>query len=205
VGHLAEIGDVRVAGRVGTERQGELRFGALELIARDDVGRIQRRYGALRESRAADLLEAISTGDRDANDDAVRAEAALEERFIRTVVRVDPSLDSVHALATSLAVTARQNGVFLDVDIAEGVRVDDLPAASHSLNRALECSQPVGVARLTARREGGQNVVRLVAPIRPSSREVILRLPLRGVDLDPSDGADPDMLWEIRSAVELET
>ena len=185
--------------RVDLNRFIEAEERSAEHEAQDSVGRLRRRYGALQQSHAVDLLTGVADGRRDPASPTVRSDAALEERFIRTVLRVDPTLDAVHALASSLAVEARHAGVFLDVDISGDVRVGDLADVSQSLTRALACSQPGGVARFTARREGTQDVVRLVAPIWPSGREAMARLPVRGVVLDPGDPSDPDMLWEVRT------
>ena len=166
-------------------------------VAREGVHRMHRRYGALRESRAVELLEGIAAGTVDADSSQTRAAAALEERFIRTVIRVDPAVDVVHALATSLAVRARRRGLFLDVDLTESglARPPVVLASKESLSRAVECSVPGGVARLSARPEGESFVIRLLTPITRGKRDEMVHLPVPGAVLDPDD---PDMLWEIR-------
>ena len=156
----------------------------------------------MRESRGVELLEGIADEAIDPDASATRSAAALEERFIRTVIRVDPAIDSVHALATSLAVRARRHGVYLDVDLsgsaphsAEAPPQGGIVESKSSLRRAVDCSEPGGVARLSARNEGEVFVIRLIAPITRGNREDMLNLPIPGVLLDPDD---PDMLWEIR-------
>jgi signal transduction histidine kinase len=173
-------------------------------VARESVHRLQRRYGALRESRAVDLLERIAEGTADPDSADVQARAALEERFIRTVIRVDPSIDAVHALATSLAVRARRRGVFLDVDLSGlgAARSTGLADSRSSLARAVECSLPGEVARLTARTEGESVVIRLVAPIASGNRDEMLRLSVPGALVNPRDLSDPGMLWEVRQPME---
>lgn len=175
-------------------------------VARESVHRMHRRYGALRESRAIELLEGIARESIDPDDAATRSAAALEERFIRTVIRVDPAIDAVHALATSLAVRARRHGVFLDVDLSgsapsgpEAGPQGGIVASKSSLSRAVDSSQPGGVARLSARDEGNVFVIRLITPITRGNRDDMLNLPIPGVILDPDD---PDMLWEIRVPAE---
>ncbi len=172
-------------------------------MARESVARLRRRYGALRESRAIELLDGIAEGSLDPDDPQVQAWAAIEERFVRTVIRVDPSVDAVHALATSLAVRARRRGVFLDVDLAstEAARSWDGSGSRPSFVHAVEASIPGEVARLSARTEGDSFVIRLLAPIARGRREDMTALPVPGVILDPADPDDPSMLWEVRQPV----
>lgn len=176
-------------------------------VARESVHRLQRRYGVLRESGAVDLLELIADGTADPDAPDVQARAALEERFIRTIIRVDPSVDAVHALATSLAVQARRRGVFLDVDLSGlgASRSADLTESRASLTRAVECSMPGQVARLTARTEGESLVIRLVAPIAKGNRDEMLHLAVPGIAVDPLDTAEPGMLWEVRQPARSRT
>jgi len=176
-------------------------------IAAEGVHRLHRRYGALRESRAVELLEGIADGRLDPDDPAIRREAALEERFIRTVVRVDPALDPVHALATSLAVRARRGGVFLDVDLSQtaAAQRDGWVAVKGSLIRAVECSLPGMVARLSARPEDSSYVIRLLAPISRGKREAMTHLAVPGIVVDPADHDDLMMLWEIRQPGQVAT
>jgi signal transduction histidine kinase len=166
-------------------------------LAGAGVRRMSSRYGALRESRVTALLDGIAEGRIDPDDSITRFHAALEERFIRTVVKVDPAVDSVHALATSMAVRALRRGVFLDVDISDAVPPggrESLPWPE-SFVRAIECSEPGEVARFSARDESGVYVIRLVTPVSLPSREEMRRLPVPGVLMNP---AEAEMLWELR-------
>ena len=166
-------------------------------VASEGVLRLHRRYGALRESYAVALLDGIADGTLDPDDPLIREQAALEERFIRTVIRVDPALDPVHALASSLAVHARRSGVHLDVALSDtdsAVR-DDLMPSKPSLVRAVQCSIPGEVARLTARAEDEWLVIRLLAPIAWGSHGEMRRAAVPGLVLEPDD---PTMMWEIR-------
>jgi hypothetical protein len=173
---------------------------AARSVAEEGVAGIRRRYGALAESAAVKLLDGIADGSLDPDDDATRSTAATEEGFIRTVMRVDPALDGVHALASALAVEARRRGVFLDVDLTTTCSPAQFPtvAGKQSLSWAIDSSQPGGVARLSARAEGPDYVIRLIAPIMGQHRDQTRALPVPGVVLDPSD---PDMLWELRQAL----
>jgi hypothetical protein len=70
------------------------------------------------------------------------------------------------------------------------------------LARAVECSLPGEVARLTARTEGESVVIRLVAPIASGNRDEMLRLSVPGALVNPRDLSDPGMLWEVRQPME---
>jgi len=166
-------------------------------VASARVGRMSTRYDSLRESNVTGMLDGIAEGRIDPDHPLVRYQAALEERFIRTVVKVDPAVDAVHALATSLAVHALHRGVFLDVDIYDVApsSVTESAIWRDSLLRAMDCSEPGEVARFSARHESGSYAIRLITPISDSSRSDMLRLPVPGAVLDP---AEPDMLWELR-------
>jgi hypothetical protein len=112
---------------------------------------------------------------------------------------VDPSVDAVHFLAVELAGRARESGVYLDVDLAtEPAPLHvTVPGDAQALRWAIENSEPGGVGRLSARAEGEDYVVRLLTPIPIDRHAQAGALPVPGLVLDP---ADPDMLWEIRSA-----
>jgi hypothetical protein len=187
----------RNAEEVNRARSRELAALAARADAEEGAAEIRRRYGALSESAARDLLDGIAAGTIDPDDPAARATAAMEERFIRTVMRVDPAMDGVHAFAADLAVAARRRGVFLDVDLTATPSPSQFPtpADRQSLAWAIESSETGGNARLSARTEGGDYVIRLIAPVVGDQRRQTRALPVRGVVLDPTDA---DMLWEIR-------
>jgi signal transduction histidine kinase len=190
----------RNADKVERVRSQEMAEVAARSVAEEGVSGIRRRYGALAESDAVELLDGIADGLLDPDDDATRSTAAMEEGFIRTVMRVDPALDGVHALASALAVEARRRGVFLAVDLTTACSPAQFPtvAGKQSLSWAIDSSRPGGVARLSARAEGPDYVIRLIAPIMGQHRDQTRALPVPGVVLDPSD---PDMLWELRQAL----
>ena len=168
-------------------------------VARDSVFRMRGRYGAMRESTAVGLLDDLASGAADPDDEGVRRQAALEERFIRTLIRVDPSVDEVRRLATMLAVRARRRGLFLDVEVTTE-RAPEVHGGlgSESLSRAVDCAQPGEQARFTARVEGDHLVVRLVVPVLAAHRHEMMSLDVPGIDLGPSTGESEAMLWEIR-------
>ena len=187
----------RNAAAVEAAREQAALADAAKALSSASVRRMHNRYGALREAEVTPLLEGIAGGWVDPDDPDTQSTAALEERFIRTIVKVDPAVDAVHALAILLAVRAHDTGVFLDVDIPEDParRVRESALGRESLTRAIECSQPGDEARLSARMEGESYVIRLLAPICPQHRAEMLQLPVPGAVMDPSE---PDMLWELR-------
>lgn len=185
--------------RVQKARSQQLQERTARAVAEEGSQRVRRRYEALRVSGAQSLLDGIGSGALDPDEEGARRWAALEERYIRTVMRVDPAVDSVHALAVELAGSAREVGLFLDVDVsAETAPVQPTtPGDRAALHWAVENSVPGGVGRFSARSEGGDYVLRLLTPIAVERHAQALTLPRPGLVLDP---ADSDMLWEIRAA-----
>jgi signal transduction histidine kinase len=187
----------RNAAAVSAARSQAAEEKAAAAVSKARVGRMSSRYGSLRESNVTGMLDGIADGRIDPDHPHVRYQAGLEERFIRTVVKVDPTVDAVHALATSLAVRALHRGVFLDVDIYDRAPggATETAVGRDSLLRAIDCSKPGEAARFSARHEGGTYAIRLITPIDEDSRPDMLRLPVPGVTVDP---AEPEMLWELR-------
>ena len=187
----------RSAAKVEQARRQLVEERAAAAVSSASVRRLTGRYGSLRESGVTSLLDGIAEGRIDPDAADARFQAALEERFIRTVVKIDPAVDAVHALATSLAVRALHRGVFLDVDIHDTAPATAVRAAlgRDSLLRAIECSQRGGSARFSARREGTVYAIRLITPISERFRDDMLGISLPGAVVDPSE---PDMLWELR-------
>ncbi len=175
---------------------------AAERAAIEQVERIGRRFAALEESTAVELLVDIAEGTRDPESTEVRRWADLEERFIRTVLRIDPRVDDLHALVIDLAVQARRSGVLLDVSVPAGLQSGDyeVDAVRDALAEALAAGEPGGHARLTLTMEGSADgqVLRLVVPVRDEARTAASRLDPPGQELAPGD---PDMLWEVRLPV----
>ena len=176
-------------------------------VTRESVTRLGGRYGALEDSEAVALLEGIVDGRLDPEDPDVRRRAGLEETFIRNLVRIDPEADRLRAMAARLSRSAHRRGVHLRADLSlpriPAVVVG--PGVAESFSRAVESTVPDGSARLTARKEGDEVVVTLLAPIVDGERDNMRALPVPGIDTDPEDPSDRVMLWEVRLATESRT
>lgn len=148
-----------------TER--EAAENAASLAAQEAIVRTRRRYAVLQESGAIPLLEGIAMGEVDPLRDDVRAECALEEQFIRAVMRLDPAADQVHALASSIAIQGHRRGLPLEIDLRDTSELDpkDFAYFFEAVAKGLDCAQTGEVARLTARREGASVVLRFVAHV----------------------------------------
>jgi Histidine kinase-, DNA gyrase B-, and HSP90-like ATPase len=162
---------------------------------RESERRSRSRYRGL-AATALPLLVDLADGTLDAADPQVRLRCREEERYARSLVRVDPEWGPVHGLATRLVELARDRGVVLDADIR-----DDLPAGYQvEAARLARVEQQLGLVvaalprgpsepRLTAGAEPGGVVVRLVAaePSRlPPTPDLL-------VDVDADEG---QALWE---------
>ncbi len=172
----------------------------IEQAAEQDLARVlTRRYAALAASRAPALLGGILDGTLDAADPDVRERCAVEERFIRSVMRLDPSADALQAMAMRLAERAYRAGLLLSVDIDDGVPVSgrlatQLPRLEHAVSTVLPSLSQADPVRMSARLEGGAVVVRVVGQIRADAWPVAPdQSALRFVD--ESDGT---VLWEVR-------
>lgn len=139
---------------------------AAAAVSVEAVRAIQRRYGLLQASGAAGLLRAIADGRVDPLDPGVREECRDEERFLRSVMRLDPELP-LHELAGDLLVTARRRGVPLEIDLASDAAsaASDVGAMRVACEAAVATAATGDVLRLSARREGGVVVVRLVGTL----------------------------------------
>lgn len=165
-------------------------------VARESMRRVQQRYAALRDSGAMRLLTDIANGAADPDDPEVRQQAAVEERFVRSVLRVDPTTDAVHALATSLAVRARRRGVLFEADLVAADRFEatDVEPVAPVLVAAIERAMSGRVARLTTRIEGPVLAIRLLVPIETGEREAMKSMSVAGSMVDADDAL---FLWEI--------
>lgn len=175
---------------------------ALE-VTRESLSRLRARYGPLEDSAAIALLTSIADGTADPDDPELRRVAGLEEGFIRSLVRIDPSTDELRALVAALSRAAHARGVSLKADLTlpPVPAVVIPPDVAQSLQRAVAATAPVDAARLTARTEAGVVVVTLVAPILEGERDSMRALPVPGFVADPDDPADPTMVWETRLVV----
>ena len=129
------------------------------------LGRIQARHELLGESRALPLLQAVAQGRLPPDDDQVQQDCGREERFIRSVMRLDPAADLVHRRAGQVAVRAHQRGLALDIslDETEGWPSPTCEQFFAEVGRMVEAADSRSSARLTARREGDALVMRFVA------------------------------------------
>lgn len=127
------------------------------------VALIARRYELLRSSGAEALLLDISEGRRDPSDTQTREACRREEQHLRTLMRLDPGIP-VHAFAAALLDRARAHGVMLEIDIAGDVRptAAELAAMRVACEAAVDHAVTGDTMRLSARREGGVAVMRLV-------------------------------------------
>jgi len=192
-----------LAGAHGRERR---EAEAARESARVQLDLLGRRYSALAVSRAPELLLGLAEGDLSAQDPAVRERAVREERFIRTVIGVDPSVDALHEVVSTLAQRAHGRGVLLDIDLAASPHPGmALPvpfmescewAMRHAAITLIVQGQPVGTtARLSSRAEGDDIVLRALVPL---ARTVDLSCaPEPGEMVDPDDAAGAVCLWEI--------
>ena len=192
------------------QRQEEIRQSDAAQVARRAIDRVHVRYRALSESTAPELLAAIARGEADPRTDDVREAAALEERFIRNVMRLDPQGGSLHRLASSLVVVAHRRGCLLDVEVVPDAPTGrDLdPEEEACLVRLMDgacrtmfCDgQGRGsTARFSVRREGDDVAVRLLVPLcaPPVGHEDRARARVLLVDPDDPAGA----LWLCETVV----
>ena len=173
-------------------------------VTRESLARLRARYGALEDSEAIELLRGIVDGRLDPEDPDVRRRAGLEETFIRNLVRIDPEVDRLRAMAARLSRSAHRRGVHLraDLSLPPMAAVVVGQGIAESFGRAVDSTVPDGSARLTARREADEVVVTLLAPILDGERDHMRALPVPGFDTDPQDPSDPVMLWEVRLSPE---
>ncbi len=141
---------------------------ATEYYARaESLRRLDHRYELLRAAGAVELFADLAAGRADPADPLVRSACAREERFIRSIMRLDPSGDPLHGLAAKLAVLALNQGVPLDIDLgppgqAPAGALDRLQSDTAS---ALSLARPRTPAKLSARVEEDFFVVRFVATL----------------------------------------
>ena len=129
------------------------------------LDRIQARYELLGQSRGLTLLQAVAEGRLQPEDVQVQLDCGREERFIRSVMRLDPAADLVHRRAGQVALRARQLGLALDISLDD---TEDWPSSTcerffDEVERMIEVADPRSAARLTARLEGDALVMRFVA------------------------------------------
>lgn len=196
--------------RLAAERRRERSEGLDEREATQArLDRLTTRYAALAESDAPRLLASVGSGEIPPDSKDVQQWSVHEERFIRTVMLVDPQADEVHRLADALSRRAHARGVLLDVDLAAADHpMPVLPAEfqascvwaiDHAALSIVVGGQPTGTcARLSSRDEGNRIVVRLLVPLTPECSPA--DAPSLGDIVDPDDPAGPVCLWETATA-----
>lgn len=166
---------------------------ASALSEAEAIGRTRRRYAAVGESDAPQLLSAIAEGRADPLDPSIREQCQREERFIRAVMRLDPASDAVHAFAADFAIRSHRSGVPIDIDVAEstGIPADVVRTFGDVAMTTLDDAVAGEPARLTARYEGDEMVLRLVMTVRHASEEAVRTrvagTPISGM-ASPADG-----------------
>ena len=166
----------------------------------ESIRRTRERYAALAESDAQDLLRGIADGALDPGDDAVRRTCADEERFIRSVMRLDPAANPLHALASRLAIAAHRRRLPLDIDLADAPPPDDsaIAALESRVMPVLTAATLREPARLTARVEGEELVVRLVLPVEAGAMEAVETAGSDDRVVVHAGGEEPVIMWELR-------
>lgn len=127
---------------------------------------LQRRYALLATSGAGRLLRSIAEGRLDPLDAVVREDCREEERFLRSLMRLNPE-QPLHDLAAALLTRAKGRGVPLEIDLsADASPVSgELDAMRVACEAAVDAAATGDTLRLSARREGGSVVVRLVGTL----------------------------------------
>lgn len=129
------------------------------------LGRMRARHDLLAESGALDLLQGVADGRLDPGHEEVQRACGQEERFIRSVMRLDPAADLVHRRAGQAAVRAHRRGLGLDIslDDTQGWPPQVCERFFAEVDRMVGLADARTAARLTARREGDALVMRFVA------------------------------------------
>lgn len=158
----------RTASRARMEQQ------AAERADEESTRRVTRRFTELANSSATDLLAGLADGTLDILDEQVRRRCSAEERYIRSLMRIDPQRSALDAMIMALIRRAHAQGVILDVDVTDGVEIAErgIEAFQSSALQSLDMIDEREPARLSARREGGRSVLRLVAHVKAGRQPV---------------------------------
>lgn len=197
----------RNAGAVESARMSERTQTVALAVADASVRRMRGRYAPLAESDAIDLLDGVAAGVLDPDDPGVRRRAAVEERFIRNLIRVDPQADPLLAVTAEVMRAGRRAGVLLtcDVGAARSEASGGLDALRTSLLSAIGLAVPGSEARLTARLERDGLVVRLTVLVEQGRTASAVELPVPGFPVEPLGPDGQQMLWEWREPREQTT
>ena len=133
------------------------------------------------------MLREIADGTLDPANAYVQDRCLDEERFLRSLMRLDPDR-TLDDLASLMLLQARRRGVPLEIDLAADVELN----ASQLEPMRVACLAAVDIAvvgeplRLSARREGGVVMVRLVGAldgVLPEANGVIVERDVQGATL----------------------
>lgn len=129
---------------------------------------VTRRFVELADSTATELFAGLADASLDVLDEDVRRRCAAEEHYIRSLMRVDPQRSALDAMIMRLIKSAHRAGVMLDLDVSDGAAIDEerLVEFEASAQLGLGMADQSEPARLSVRREGGRDVLRLVAQIK---------------------------------------
>ncbi|MGI9196453.1 MAG: sensor histidine kinase [Candidatus Nanopelagicales bacterium] len=126
-----------------------------------DAERRRARYAPVARF-AVPLLEGLREGSLDYRDPGTRAMCALEERFARSVVRLDPAAGHLPASLLGLVVDARHRDIFVDADLTQP------PPDSAAVSMAIPAEEilvmsPGSAVRVTTGWEEDRLVARLTS------------------------------------------
>lgn len=192
------------------QRSEEMRQSDAAQVARQAIERVHTRYRALSESAAPELLAAIAEGGVDPGTDGVREAAALEERFIRNVMRLDPQGGPYHHLASTVVAVAHRRRCLLDVEVVPDVPLTRgmdpegearlVALMGGACGTRFRDGQSMGsTARFSVRHEGDGVAVRLLVPLCDVPDIDEERARTRVLLVDPDDPAGP--LWLCETVV----
>lgn len=194
----------RNAARIEQARAAQHAQALASAVADASVRRLHLRYSALAESEALTVLEGVAAGRLSPEDPSVRRQAAVEERFVRNLVRVDPQAGPLQEIVGELARSARRAGLMLACDVGDVplAATSGLPTLRSSLLTAVALARSGTDAALSARRESDEVVVRLSLEIPPSLTAAAEALAVPGTVLDHeplsagAGGRSVTMAWQ---------
>ena len=138
------------------------------------------RYRGVDTSGLIALLEGVASGAIDPADEHVRRTCLLEERMIRSVMRLHPESFRVHGDLVKMAAAAREAGVDLSISVVDGIAPDATLRTRDEALKLLSLARPGSSARASVVREGDSCVFRLIADVDlaraadlPASAEVL--------------------------------
>lgn len=129
------------------------------------LANVRDRYRDVDSSGLIGLLEGIANGSIDPADERVRRTCALEERMIRSVMRLNPESVRFHKDLVAMATAARDAGVDLSISIVEGVPSDVSLRTLDDALQLLRVTRPGSQARASLVREDDSYVFRLIADV----------------------------------------